>query len=221
MRTAQNQDMVEIQIILVNDNSRDNTSQIIHKLSEEDSRIIIIINNEKNKGSLYSRNIGILSSKGKYIMNSDNDDLFMDQTVFDIIYNEAETGNFDNVEFYAYDIHTYRPRISQVVIDFFHNKTEGLIVRKPNLLYFPISVNNETFFPNDYHVWGRLVKANLYKKAIYELGFTALGEERAKNFICWTEDIDISIPLFSLAEFFNLYFSLCIKTNIFIYNSKR
>ena len=216
VRSVQNQDMADIEIILVNDNSKDNTSQIIQQLSEEDSRIRII-NNENNKGTLYSRNIGIMASNGKYIMNIDNDDLFMDQRVFTITYNEAEKGNFDIIEFYAWDIPTYSPNISQVTIDNFHNKTAGLIVRKPNLLYFPISFDNETFFANDYHVWGRLVKTNLYKRAIDKLGFTALGEERAKSFVCWTEDIDITIPLFSLAE----SFKFIGKNGIFHYISEQ
>ena len=199
VRSIQNQDMADIEIILVNDNSKDNSSQIIQELMEEDSRIRII-NNENNKGTLYSRNIGILSANGKYLMNLDNDDLFMDQTVFDITYNESEKGNFDIVEFYGYDIPSYNPTKWQVEIDFFNNKKAGLIVRKPNVLYFPISRNNRTFYPNDFHVWGRLVKTHLYKKAIYNFGVTVLGEERFTHFICWTEDVDITIPLFSFAK---------------------
>ena len=215
VRSIQNQDMADIEIILVNDNSKDNTSQIIKKLSEEDSRIRII-SNENTKGTLYSRNIGIMASNGKYIMNIDNDDLFMDQRVFKITYYEAEKGNFDIIEFYAWDIPTYSPNISQITIDHFHNKKAGMIVRKPNLLYFPISLDNKTFFSNDYHVWGRLVKTNLYKKAINNFGFTALGEERLTNFVCWTEDIDITIPLFSYAE----SFKFIGKNGIFHYISQ-
>lgn len=201
VRSIQNQNMADIEIILVNDNSKDSTSKIIQILSEEDPRITILTNKE-NKGTLYTRSIGILASTGKYILNLDNDDLFMDKDVFDVTYNEAENGNFDIVEFYAYDIHNYRPKLTQITISPFHNKPEGLIVRKPELLYFPISKNNETFHSNDYHVWGRLVRGNLYKKAIDNLGVNALGEKRLNNFVCWTEDISITIPLFSLAESF-------------------
>ena len=170
VRSIQNQDMADIEIILVNDNSKDNSSQIIQELMEEDSRIRII-NKENNKGTLYSRNIGILSANGKYLMNLDNDDLFMDQTVFDITYNESEKGNFDIVEFYGYDIPSYNPKESEVRFSDFHNKKAGLIVRKPNLLYFPISNNNRTFCPNDYHVWGRLVKPVYIRKLLIILVF--------------------------------------------------
>ena len=46
VRSIQNQNMSDIEIILVNDNSNDNTSLIIQKLAEEDQRIKIL-NNKK------------------------------------------------------------------------------------------------------------------------------------------------------------------------------
>ena len=47
MRTIQNQDMAEIEIIVVNDFSNDTSPNIINKLSQKDSRIKVI-NNDKN-----------------------------------------------------------------------------------------------------------------------------------------------------------------------------
>ena len=58
VRSIQNQDMAEIEIILVNDFSKNTSSNIINELSQEDSRIKVI-NNVKNMGALYSRNLGI------------------------------------------------------------------------------------------------------------------------------------------------------------------
>jgi len=55
------------EIIMINDYSNDNTSKIINVLKQKDSRIRII-NNKKNMGILYSRSIGVLNSKGKYIL---------------------------------------------------------------------------------------------------------------------------------------------------------
>ncbi len=42
VRSIQNQNMSEIEIVLVNDNSKDNTFKIIQELSEEDPRIKIL-----------------------------------------------------------------------------------------------------------------------------------------------------------------------------------
>ena len=72
--SIQKQYFQNYEIILINDYSTDNTSSIVNQLMQKDSRINII-NNKKNMGILYSRSIGALISKGKYIFCLDNDDL--------------------------------------------------------------------------------------------------------------------------------------------------
>jgi len=168
--------MADIEMVLVNDNSKDNTSKIIYELAEEDTRIKII-NNEKRMATLYSRNIGILNSKGKYILNLDNDDLFMNTDLFDTLYDEAENGNFDLVGFSAVKSRDYNSSISKMKDTDFHNHKDGLTVYQPELTYYSISKNNK-YAPNDLHVWGRLTKTDIYKKAINNFGKNALGEKR-------------------------------------------
>ena len=67
-----------ILVILINDHSRDNSLNVILEIQKEDPRIKII-NNEKNLGILYSRSKAVLEAKGKYILNLDNDDFFLDE----------------------------------------------------------------------------------------------------------------------------------------------
>ena len=81
IRSIQNQDLLNLEIILVNDFSTDDTLKYIQTYQKEDPRIKII-NNKKNMGILYSRSIGALSAKGDYIFPIDNDDLFLDRDVF-------------------------------------------------------------------------------------------------------------------------------------------
>ena len=57
--SIQNQNMIDIEIILINDFSTDNSSQIIKEIHKNDPRLLII-NNNKNMGILYSRCIGVL-----------------------------------------------------------------------------------------------------------------------------------------------------------------
>ena len=67
IKSIQNQNILNIEIILVNDFSTDDTLSEIEKIQKEDPRIKII-NNKKNMGILYSRSIGALSAKGnKYL----------------------------------------------------------------------------------------------------------------------------------------------------------
>ena len=93
VRSIQNQNMNEIEIILVDDYSSDNSISVINELMIEDKRIKLI-KNKKNHGTLYSRSIGAMSAKGKYIMALDNDDLFL-YGIFEKCYREAKKNNID------------------------------------------------------------------------------------------------------------------------------
>ena len=74
IKSIQNQKFKKIEIILIDDYSTDNTRTLIKKYQKEDKRILLI-ENKKNKGTFASRNIGILKSRGKYIILPDPDDI--------------------------------------------------------------------------------------------------------------------------------------------------
>ena len=59
----------------------DNSRKLIKKLMKKDKRIIYI-NNKDNKGSFYSRNVGVLFSKGEYILINDPDDFLLNYILF-------------------------------------------------------------------------------------------------------------------------------------------
>lgn len=69
-----NQTYSNIEIILVNDGSKDNTLKILSDYEKKDNRIIVI--DKENTGVSDSRNIGVEKATGKYIMFSDSDDYF-------------------------------------------------------------------------------------------------------------------------------------------------
>ena len=62
IKSIQNQDITNLEIILINYFSNDATLSIIEQLEKEDQRIKVI-NNKKNMGILYSRSIGALAAK--------------------------------------------------------------------------------------------------------------------------------------------------------------
>ena len=70
--SLQNQTIKNIEIIVVNDGSTDDTSSIITSLAKDDKRIKLY--NKKNSGVSDSRNYGILKASGKFIGFVDADD---------------------------------------------------------------------------------------------------------------------------------------------------
>lgn len=67
-----NQSYKNIQILIINDGSKDQTLKIAQQYSKQDSRIEII--DKQNEGVSIARNIGISLAKGEFIMFVDGDD---------------------------------------------------------------------------------------------------------------------------------------------------
>ena len=71
LRSIQNQKMKDIEIILIDDCSTDNSLTIIEMYMKEDERIRLIKNIE-NRKILYSKSFSALNSKGKYHFYANN-----------------------------------------------------------------------------------------------------------------------------------------------------
>ena len=172
LRSVQNQKMKEIEIILVDDFSKDDTLLLIKKYMEEDPRIRLIKNNE-NRKILYSKSIGALNAKGKYILELDQDDLFIRDDLFDILFNEAENNNLDLIQ--VRDICNYYSYLSNYNIKINTEKSHIIHLKNGNDTMPSHKKTNEelknTIFLNGclFPLWGLLIKADIYKKAIYYL----------------------------------------------------
>ena len=91
-----NQSLEDIQVIVVDDCSTDNTLGIIKAYGEVFPNIIKIICNDKNYGQGYSRNVGMKHADGNYIGFVDSDD-YVHPKMFEDMYNGAEQNDFPEV----------------------------------------------------------------------------------------------------------------------------
>ena len=74
-----------IEIIVVDDASTDNTQLICKKFIDNYPNNFKYIKNEKNKGPSFSRNIGLSYAKGEYINFLDSDDTLSKNTLKDVL----------------------------------------------------------------------------------------------------------------------------------------
>lgn len=90
-----NQTISDIEIIIVNDGSPDNSEKIINKYLKKFSDKIVYIKKE-NGGQGSARNLGIEISNGEYIGFVDSDD-YVDINMFEKLYNRAKEKESDIV----------------------------------------------------------------------------------------------------------------------------
>jgi len=194
VRSSQNQNISNIEIILVNDFSNNETYKTILDLQKEDNRIECI-NNKKNMGTLYSRCIGTLKAKGKYIFPLDNDDLFFDEGLFDTITKEAENGNFDIVEFRGASREVYDLPPNKFVNTNYSNHQHGLILYQPELGLYARK-RGKKYGVYDCFLWAKCIRNDIYKKTINYIG------KNISHKIIWGEDLITSFVLFRVAKSF-------------------
>ena len=89
-----NQTLKDIEIIVVNDGSPDNSQDIIDKYVKKYENVFGY--KKKNGGLSDARNYGLNKASGDYIAFVDSDD-YVESTMFSKLYNKACEGNFDVV----------------------------------------------------------------------------------------------------------------------------
>ena len=198
IRSIQNQDLSNFEIVIVNDASTDDTLLYLEELQKEEQRIKIL-SNKINYGLLYSRSIGTLSAGGKYIFPVDGDDMLLNEDALSSITNIALKGNFDIIMFNS--IYTdlkpdvYTTQISLTYWD--KNHKPNLVLFQPNLGYYPVtpSENIEEITINEILMHPKCIKTKIYQEALKKL-----GKERYSRYMVAGEDDVGTYIIFNTAK---------------------
>lgn len=91
-----NQNYSNIEIIIINDGSTDNSTSICKDYAKKDTRIVFV--DKKNEGVSKARNIGINLAKGEWLCFLDADD-FLDLSTFEYLLNIGDVSKADVIYF--------------------------------------------------------------------------------------------------------------------------
>lgn len=104
--SVQNGGYANIEIIVINDGSQDNSESIINRLIDKDPRIIYLY--KKNSGAAAARDTGVELSTGDYVMFLDADDYVSDGAIAEMM-SRAELTDGDMVFTDAVLVYNNRP----------------------------------------------------------------------------------------------------------------
>lgn len=143
-----NQTLKEIEIILINDGSTDNSRLIIDNYKNVENVKII---HKSNEGVSKTRNLGLSLATGEYILNVDSDD-FIDSKMCEELYKNAKENNSDIVisDIYSYIDNQNKKYVTDL-------KIEGKISAEK---YLEIFLEKNFFGYN----WNKLIKRELFIK---------------------------------------------------------
>lgn len=168
-----NQSFQDFEIIIINDNSNDNSEYIIKKIQSETDKIKIV-NHEKNLGIYISRINSIFIAKGKYLIFLDPDDLFLNRYLFQKLYDFNINYNLDIIEFTVYSENEGKNNI-YYPIDHRENHYHKF---KKKIIFQPELSNILFLEPENNHysdiicrcIWNKMIKKEIFLKSINFIG---------------------------------------------------
>ena len=187
LKIIQSQTFFNIEIILIDDFSQDNSIKLIEECQVNDERILLIKNNI-NKGTFASRNIGALYSNSKYIILPDPDDI-LGKNIISLCFKLSEKYNYEMIRFNIYKINENKE------YNVYIQDKEKIQVKQPELPNYMFYGKNELFII-DYYIHNKFIKKELYIKALNSV------KKYINMYIILWEDSIISYILYRNAESF-------------------
>ena len=192
-----NQSFQNFEIVIVNDNSNDTTLSEIKKLQLEDNRIKLI-NHSKNLGVYNSRVDAVISSKGKYLILIDSDDMFINPNLFQKLYNYNLKYNLDIIE-YTVICYIEKRNTIKIIERYYHfHNFSRTIISQPELNdihYYWNSKNHILSNVGCRVIWNKIIRRKTLIKSI-----EYIGKYYYEMFFITAEDTIINLISFHFAQ---------------------
>lgn len=171
-----------LEIILIDDASKDSSPEICDQYAAKDSRVIVV--HKQNEGASFARKAGIDLASGEYVMFVDSDDWIENDTVSQLV-DSAEMNKADCVLFsYMKEFEDHSEKVYLFDRSFYmnHEDSEKYVHQR---LIGPddVGLKNPSQFNILSPMWGKLYKTHVVKRGLIvserEIGGT--GEDTLFN----------------------------------------
>ena len=194
LRSVQNQSLKNIEIIIVDDCSLDNSTEMIKEYMKEDNRIIYL-KHEINEGKIKSRTDGVKIAKGRYITIIDGDDSLSNEF---ILYNCFSIANLSDLHIIEFNIAFFSKKQCKGLTNY--NSIKGLnnrIIFQPELSFKFVDFREKEKFEGfrDRNIVSKLIKNDIFQKII-----EFIGSKYTNDYLLDYEDTIMSVSLFRIAE---------------------
>lgn len=156
-----NQTFRDIEIIVVNDGSTDESPLIIQKYAEKDDRIKVIT--KENEGLIYARKSGLDIAQGEYVFHLDGDD-YIEIDAIDELYSKAVNSGADYVIGHFYSVRDKKKYEERIYYDLDGLSGQDFLLK---------------MLDAKWNIWGRLIHISLFDNLIYYPVFS--GEDLFLN----------------------------------------
>jgi glycosyltransferase involved in cell wall biosynthesis len=156
IRSIQNQSFKNIEIIIVDDYSTDNSTEIYKYLLKTDPRIRIF-KHLKNFGAWRSRLDGFLYSRAKFILHFDTGDFYTDNLVLEDVYKLITNYNLDSLRFSF--------KLSKKIEDINFESWNFTFSRQDRKIVYGTRTYNGLFWAYG-PIWNRITRANIFTKGL-------------------------------------------------------
>ena len=196
-----NQSFQNFEIIIVNDGSEDETENIINRVQLTDKRIKLL-SHIKNYGVYRSRIEAITNSKSEYTLIMDPDDMYLNENLFQELYNYNKKYNLDIIEFSVMhqiegNDNIFFPKLH--IANHYHNFGKRIIFQPElsNILYyFPGTKQySRTICRN---IWNKMIRNKLLIQAS-----NYIGKDFYNEYIITTDDMMLNVIVYQFAKNFS------------------
>ena len=196
LRSIQNQSLKDIEIIFVDDGSLEEKVKDILNEMKDDNRIILLRHKER-KSTLLTRVDGIRYSSGEYIIQIDQDDMYLNNLLFEKLYNKSRELDLDLIYFdyfFSRNQKTFKLRFTSI--------PKNVIIKQPEL-------RNAFLFKDGKNrlsdlkirmIWNFFTRRNTFMEAIEDL-----GDEYMNHIFRYYEDTIMMFELSQVAYSFYYY----------------